>query len=316
MLQDYPMSGSDPKSLNDRFALADQLRFTPGPGGLPIAAITNRHGSASVCIHGGHVTSYKPIGHDEVLWVSSLSKYQPGKAIRGGIPICWPWFADHPTQPEKPAHGVVRAMMWEVLDTRVVKEDQTQILLGISDNEQTREIWPHPFHLTVAVTLGPRLSVELVGIHRGDKEAVYGGALHSYFSIGSISDTVVRGLEGCTYIDKTDSFKHKTQQGVVRVTGEADWVFLDTTADCLIEDPLKKRCIRIAKSDSRSTVIWNPWSDKAAGMADFGNDEFRAMVCVEAANAGNDVVTLAPGQTHRMGTQISVEPFPPTKPAP
>jgi len=241
------------------------------------------------------------------LWVSRQAIYTPGKAIRGGIPICWPWFADHPTDSGQPAHGLVRNRMWEVLDTAVVEGGQTQIRLGVSDNSQTREIWPHSFRLTVTVTIGSQLKVDLVGVNTGDKTMVCGGALHAYFSVAAIDQVVIHGLDRCTYIDKVDALKRKQQEGPVKITGLTDSVYLDTTDDCVIEDQSKSRRIRIAKSNSRSTVIWNPWSDKAAGMSDFGDQEYLTMVCVETANAANDVISVGPGQTHHMGTRISIE---------
>ena len=295
------------ESLNEQFAVPDHARFEAGPGGLPIVVITNKHATATVSLHGGHVLSYQPTGHEDVLWVSRQSKFESGKAIRGGIPICWPWFADHPTDPSKPAHGIVRTAMWKILATNVIEDDQTQVRMGISDTPKTREVWPHPFDLTVTVTVGPQLQVDLAGVNKGDKNIVCGGALHAYFNVSSASEIAILGLDGCTYINKVDAFKQKTQQGPVKITALTDSVYLNTADDCIIEDPGKTRRIRVAKSGSRSTVVWNPWSEKATGMADFGDDEFRSMVCVEAANAADDVATVAPGQAHRMGTQIGVE---------
>lgn len=295
--------------LNDRFSIQDQLNFESGPGGFLTAVISNNHASATILLYGGHVLSYCPTRHEEVLWVSGQSLYQPGKAIRGGIPVCWPWFADHPTDPNKPAHGFVRNAMWHVLETNIVNSSQTQIQLGISDHEQTRAIWPHPFQLTITVTVGPQLSVHLAGLNNGSEPIVCGGALHTYFSIGHIDQTTIAGLENDTYIDKVDAFKQKRQDGPVRITQLTDSVYLDTTADCVIEDPMKRRRIRIAKSDSHCTVVWNPWKDKSRTMADFGIDEYQETICVEAANTANAVVTVEPGQKYRMGTRISVEPF-------
>ncbi len=301
------MSHSQPQRLNERFAIPGRVKFDIGPGNTPVATLSHSDGSATVSLHGGHVTSYQPAGHKEVLWISRLAKHQPGKAIRGGIPICWPWFADHPTDPEKPAHGVVRGEMWQVHDTGTLDGDQVQIRLTMTDSIQTRTIWPHPFQVTVAVTMGRRLGVEVVGVHGGDHSAVFGGALHCYFAVQSVGHITIQGLEGRSYIDKIDSSKRKIQQGPVTITDETDRIYVDTPGQCVIEDPQMGRRIHIAKTNSRSTVIWNPWSDKAARMTDFGDDEYHKMVCVETANALDDVMTLAPGQAHRMGTQISAE---------
>lgn len=248
------MATPKPETLNESFAIPGRLTFITGPGGLPVAMITHRHAQATVSLLGGQVTSYRPRGHDDLLWVSGQSRFEPGKAIRGGIPICWPWFADHPTDPTKPAHGIVRGSMWDVAQTRTTQDDQTQVRLEITDSEATRAIWPHPFHLTATITVGQDLTVELVGVNRGDQVAVCGGALHSYFSVEEVGRVAVRGLEGCTYIDKTDSLKRKTQEGPVKITGPTDWVFLDTEADCVIEDPSKGRRIRV--SNQRAGPRW------------------------------------------------------------
>lgn len=301
------MSEISPDILNERFALGDQLQFQAGPGGFPIAMVRNAHATASVCLYGGHVLSYRPTDQDEVLWVSSQSLYRHGNAIRGGIPICWPWFADHPSDPGKPAHGFVRNAMWKVLDTKMTDHGQTQIRLTVSDQEETRTIWPHRFQLTVAVTVGPQLSVDLITHNQGDQPMVCGGALHTYLGVANIDDITIGGLEATTYIDKVDDFKQKPQVGPVRITRLTDSIYINTTADCVIEDPTKRRRIRIAKSGSRSTVIWNPWSDKASTMSDFGNEEYQSMVCVESANAAEDLATVDMGQTHCLGTRISTE---------
>ena len=140
-----------PETLNESFAISDRLTFMAGPERQPVAVITNRHARATVSLHGGHVLSYQPRGHNDLLWVSGRSRFEPGKAIRGGIPVCWPWFADHPTDPAKPAHGIVRGSMWDVARTRTTHDDQTQIRLEITDSETTLAVWPHPFHLTATI---------------------------------------------------------------------------------------------------------------------------------------------------------------------
>jgi D-hexose-6-phosphate mutarotase len=301
------MNSLELQALNERFAIAGQLTFKAGSGGLPMAVIGNSHGRATVSLLGGQVLSYQPVGHGEVLWVSRQSKYEPGKAIRGGVPICWPWFGDHPMDPKKPAHGFVRTMVWKVLDASVVDQTQTRVRLGLSDDDRTRAVWAHAFDLTVAVTVGPELTVELTGVNQGEEEVVCGGALHSYFTVAEVSGIAILGLEGRTYIDKVDSLKRKVQRGPVQITGPTDWVFLDTTTDCVIEDPGLARRVRVAKSGSRTTVVWNPWKEKAAAMADFGDQAYHTMVCVEAANAAEDVVAVGPGCVHRLGTRIGVE---------
>ena len=180
--------------LHDEFAIDGHVSVARGPGGFAVLGIDNQHGSAVVCLHGGHVLSYRPSGQQDVLWVSRHSRYEPGRAIRGGIPICWPWFADHPEDPSKPAHGLVRAVPWEIRDTAVVHGDATRVRLRTTDTEASRAIWPHRFEITVTVTVGSQLQVQLTGLNCGDRPMVCGGALHAYFAVGSAQDIVIRGL--------------------------------------------------------------------------------------------------------------------------
>jgi glucose-6-phosphate 1-epimerase len=241
------------------------------------------------------------------LWVSAKSAFRPDKAIRGGIPVCWPWFADHPTDPRKPAHGFVRAAAWDVVAAEPGGKDATQIRFRIADDERTYALWPHRFELELVVSVGAALGVDLVIRNTDEAPFTSGGALHSYFGVGNVEDVAIHGLDGRTYVDKVDRLERKVQHGPVRIGAETDRVYLDTTTECLIEDPGERRRIRITKAGSRSTVVWNPWREKAAGMSDFGDDEYLRMVCVETANAGDDVVAIPPSGEHVLTTCIGVE---------
>lgn len=299
------MSIMNPQSLDEQFAIADHISFLAGPGDLPIAEIRNTHASAAVAINGGQVLAYDPHGQEPVLWVSQHAIYEPGKAIRGGIPVCWPWFGPHPTDSSQPSHGFVRTHPWNVIATSIVGDGATQVRLGISDSDVSSPVWPHPFALQLVVTVGPTLEVELIIQNPGDAPFTWTGALHSYFNISCITDVHVHGLDGVTYIDKVDDRQRKVQQGSIPFAAETDNVYLDTEATCRIEDLDWRRSIEISKSGSRSTVVWNPWIAKSQSLSDFGNEEYLGMLCVETANAEDNAVTLAPGQEHRMRTVIS-----------
>lgn len=298
----------DLETLGRRFEVTDHVTFAAGPGELgPVARVANRHATASVALHGAHVMAFQPRDQQPVLWVSAKSAFRPGKAIRGGIPVCWPWFADHPTDSTKPAHGFVRAARWSVVGTEVVDDDATRVRLRLADDDATRALWPHRFALELAVTVGRSLDVALAIRNPGDAPFTSGGALHSYFTVGDVTRIAIHGLDGRTYVDKVDRLARKVQQGAVRIDAETDRVYLDTTADCVIDDPGLRRRITVAKAGSRSTVVWNPWRAKAASMADFGDDEYPGMVCVETANAGDDVVSVPAGGQHVLRTTIRVE---------
>jgi D-hexose-6-phosphate mutarotase len=291
--------------LNNQFAVP-HLSFKIGPGGLSVAEIKNRQASARVALLGGHVLSYQPAGQSPLIWLSKASRFQVGQPIRGGIPLIWPWFGPHDTDPTKPAHGFARTRLWRVLGTRIVAEGANQLRLGLADDETTRDLWPHPFRLELVITVGASLSLELIA-HNNDSQAVVCGlALHTYFAVSDIDQINVFGLEDKVYVDKVDGQQRKRQAGPLTFSGETDRVYLDTTADCLIDDPGLGRRIRLAKSGSRSTVVWNPGPARSQALPDMAADGYRSMLCVETANALDDVVTIPPGEAHHLQAIISV----------
>jgi D-hexose-6-phosphate mutarotase len=300
------MLTTDPQVLNDQFGIAEHITFTASTAGLPIAEIRNSYAAASVAVQGGHVITYQPHGQQPVLWVSRLSVFEPGKTIRGGIPVCWPWFGTHPTDPSKPFHGFVRAAMWHVRGTSVGPADATEVRLGLTESEASLALWPHDFDLEIVVTVGAQLHVELIARNPGGQPFVCGGALHTYYTVGDARQIAIHGLDGRDYLDKVEGFKRRTQQGPVTIAGETDRIYLDTDATCVIDDPALGRKIEIAKRGSRTTVVWNPWAEKASQIADFEDQEYLSMVCVETANADTDVVTVAPGGEHRLSVLIGL----------
>jgi D-hexose-6-phosphate mutarotase len=297
----------DLEALNDTFAITGQLSFQVGPGGLPLAQIRNRHAAAMVSLYGAYVLAFQPHGHDPLLWFSSHGPYQPGKSIHGGIPVCWPWFGPHPTDPSKPSHGFVRTAMWNVLAAAALTGGATQLRLSLVSDEDTRDLWPHDFQLRLVVTVGAELRVELIVRNPGSAPFTCSGALHSYFAVSDAGAITIQGLDGCEYIDKVDGNQRKLQRGPVRIESETDRVYLNTAAPCTIDDPGLGRRTTIAKSGSHSTVIWNPWAEKARNLADFRDGAYRGMVCVETANAGSDTITVAPRGEHRLVAIISAE---------
>ena len=301
------MTTTELANLNEKYGIRDQLVFTEGPGELITAEISNSHGEATVALHGGHILSFRPRDCEPVLWLSRKSYFKPGKAIRGGIPVCWPWFADHPTDTDKPAHGFVRTAVWSVSETETLADDSTRLKLSVADSEETMKLWPHRFRLELDCTVSDVLTTKLIATNTGSKPFICGGALHSYFNISAVSNILIKGLEDCAYKDKVDQFRRKVQEGPVSVRSETDRIYLDTKADCIIVDSGMQRRIRVIKKGSRTTVVWNPWIDKARKMADFGDDEYNGMVCVETANADADVITLAPGGTHILESRIYLE---------
>lgn len=295
------------QTLNQRFGLADQLTFVAGPGDLPTARIHNRHARAEICLLGAHVLSFQPHGEEPVLWLSGESNFAVGKPIRGGIPVCWPWFAAHPTDSSKPSHGFVRTALWSVAATRSLEDGATQVELGIDSNDETLALWPYRFELRLTVTVGTTLTVELISRNPGEAAFRYTGALHSYFTVSDAAGIAIHGLADGDFLDKTEGFARKTQRGPIQISGPTDRVYLDTDAECVIDDPGLGRRIHIGKSNSHTTVVWNPWSSGAIRLPDFGDDEYRGMVCVETARAAEDVATVPAGGEDQLTARIWVE---------
>jgi D-hexose-6-phosphate mutarotase len=295
------------QALNQNFAIANHLQFVEKEGGLVFAEINNAHATASIALQGAHIVTFQPNGEAPVIWVSKFAKFAPGKSIRGGVPICWPWFGPHKNDSKLPGHGFARTVPWQVLESKAMEDGATFLRFGLIANDTTRAQWPHACTVHLEVSVGKALRVELVTTNSGKESFQLGEALHTYFHISDVAQMTVRGLEGCEYLDKVKDFARFTQQDGINIESEVDRVYVNTAADCLIEDKGLNRVIRIAKQGSQSTVVWNPWTEKAYKMGDFGQDGHRGMVCVESGNAMENVVTLAAGETHRLVVVYSVE---------
>jgi len=293
--------------LNQRFALAGLLTFQEGPGGLTVAKITSPQGEAMISLSGGHVMSWNPAGEKPVLWLSAYAKFAPLKSIRGGVPVCWPWFGPHATDAGFPGHGFARTVPWHVVASDATAEGVVSITLELEQPEATRAQWPHASSARLTVSVGRELGLALSTQNLGAEAFVLGEALHTYFAVGDIRRAPIQGLSGCTYLDKVAGGTRQVQEGAITIGSEVDRVYVDTESDCTIDDASLGRRIRIKKSGSRSTVVWNPWSAKAEKMGDFGPEGHLGMVCVESGNALENVVSLAPGEEHVMSCVYSVE---------
>ncbi len=301
------MSMFDIDTLNQQFGIAEQLSFELKAKDFPIVNISNASAHASIALQGGHLMTYQPQGQAPVIWLSQDAKYVVGKSIRGGVPICWPWFGPHAEDASQPGHGHARTVMWDVLDTTALDAATTQIRLQLQMTENTHRHWSHNTPVQVCITVGANLQVELVTRNDTEQSLTISEALHTYFNISDISDVRILGLEDTSFLDKVEGMQRKTQQGVVNIASEVDRVYLNTAADCVIEDPGFKRCIRIQKTDSQSTIVWNPWIENAKKMGDLGEQGYRRMLCVESGNALENSVEIAPGESHRLAVVYSVE---------
>lgn len=278
--------------LNARFAIDSVARFDAGNGGLARLAITTGDADATLYTHGGHVTHFQPRGAEPVLWISDASHFADGKAIRGGVPVIFPWFGAREGDPAAPAHGLVRTAEWTVTAVDRLDDGRVRVTLTIT---------AEAFDVVYRVTVGRQLHMEMIVTNTSDAPATFEQALHTYLNVGDIHRVGVRGLAGVTYIDKVGAFTRKTQGDTpITFAGETDSVYLDTDAEVRVDDPVLGRAIVVGKVGSRSTVVWNPWVDKSKKMSDFGDDEWPGMVCVETANVADNAVTLDPGAAATM----------------
>ncbi len=285
--------------LDRRFGIPGIARVVEGHGGLAKVEITTPAAAGEMYLHGAHVTSWQPQGVEEVLFVSSQSRWEDGRAIRGGIPICFPWFANKADDPSAPAHGFVRTKSWR-LESIVQNGDAVTIAMSTQSDAGTKKWSPIDFHLLHRATFGLELQLELVVTNTGPTELRFEEALHSYFRVGQIEKVRLQGLDKVTYLDKTDLNREKTQHGAVAFGSETDRVYLNTRQTIDLEDDSFNRHIHIVKANSLTTVVWNPWVQKARNLSDFGDDEWMYMVCVETSNVSDFAVKLAPGQEHTM----------------
>ncbi|MGB8168973.1 MAG: D-hexose-6-phosphate mutarotase [Chthoniobacteraceae bacterium] len=281
--------------------------FHAGPDGLTRLRVASALATAEITLDGAHVTHFQPAGAAPVLFLSRSSHFAPGKPIRGGVPVCFPWFGPRAGHPESPAHGFARVHCWEAESLAAEESGSVTAILRLASDEQTRAHWPHDFIARLRIDVARQLTITLHVENTGPAQFQFEEALHTYFAVSDIREVLITGLEGAAYIDKTDSLKRK-QLGSehLRLAAETDCVFPATTATCIINDPALHRRILVEKSGSQTTVVWNPWIAKAAAMPDFGDDEWPQMLCIETANTGDDAITLAPGSTHSMSATISL----------
>lgn len=290
----------------------EQLEKFASPGRIvfredelsPVAVLVSPYGAAEVALYGAHVLSCRPTGHAPVLWLAQSYKgVRQGEAIRGGIPVCWPWFGPSAKQ-GLPSHGFVRTRFWSVTGAETDK-DSTSITLSLASSDETLAIWPHEFLLNLTVTVGKSFDVELETVNTGKEPFAITEALHSYFRIKDISDILVTGLDGEPYLERAPGGADAVQVGAIAFSGETDRIYPRHAGAAIITDDGAGRRILVEKTGSAATVVWNPWTDKAARLGDISGDEWRRFVCVETANAGGDPIEVAPGASHRIAARIS-----------
>jgi glucose-6-phosphate 1-epimerase len=273
--------------------------------GLPSVRVQTGEASGLIFLQGAQLAEWVPAGQSPIIWLSEKAIYQPGKAVRGGVPICFPWFGENAEHQQYPAHGFARTTEFKYLGARLDDSGRVELELSLEDDDATYRLFPHPFEARLRVALGRTLELGFTVSNRGSDPFSFEEALHSYFHVADVREASVVGLHGATYHDKVRGMAEFSENAVeLRLTGETDRVY-DSVAACTIVDTVGKRSLRVEKSSSQNTVLWNPWSERAAGLADFGANAWPRMLCVESANVGGSRISLAPGESHTLRVVIS-----------
>ena len=278
-----------------------QIEIAPG---YPVLEIDHPAAMARIALHGGHVMDWTPAGEKPVLYMSPDAVIEPGKPIRGGIPICWPWFWPRSADETKPAHGFVRTEMWGVEEV-MSATDRVEAVLRLAGSEATQKVWPHEFALQLRISIGAQLEVALVVRNPGAAAWTMTGALHTYFCVADATKAVIRGLHGTQFVEGRLSPEKRWQNGPVKIDQEVDRIYISDAA-VEVEDVAGARTLVIEKSGSRSTVVWNPWIEKSKRLSDLPDEAYPNFLCVETTNAGEDSITIPPGGEHKLLSRVRV----------
>jgi D-hexose-6-phosphate mutarotase len=287
--------------------MVSKILFKKLANNMVVLEIENSLATAVVSLYGGHIVSWQPKSQSKpVLWVSELVKFQQGKAIRGGVPICWPWFGVHPSQASLPGHGYARITDWELTSVQTLTNGATELTLSLGKSDQSEAHWYGDVRLTLKLTIGDILEIVLTTFNESEQEITFTEGLHTYFQISDIANIRVLGLEGSDYIDLVNHDEVRSQQDAITFDGALGRIFLSNQSTCVIEDSVFSRQTRIEKNGSNSTAVWSPGLAVASKMDDLGAAGWRDMVCVESANALKNRVTLEANKSHEHHAIYSV----------
>jgi glucose-6-phosphate 1-epimerase len=304
----------DIQTLSEHFAISGVLSFTKTEHGLTQAIITTPACTAELYLQGAHLAGWQPTGKSPVLFLSERSAFESGKAIRGGVPIIFPWFGARTATPDSPrtdgpSHGFARAALWKLAFAAVAGDD-LHLTLTLGPNEASRELGFDNFQLAYKLILGAELRMSLTVANPGTAPLRIEEALHTYLSVGDARQISIRGLSNTEFIDKTDGFKRKHQSDpTLKLSGETDRPYLNTEQTVTLDDPVLKRRIAVAKTGSKTTVIWNPWAEISTKLSDMSPDGWQQMVCIETANVASNAILVQPGEHHTMQAHITVQEF-------
>jgi glucose-6-phosphate 1-epimerase len=294
-----------PQELDSRFGIPSRAQVVASASGTPKIRITTQQCTGEMYLYGAQVTSWKPANTPEVIFLSSKAVFTAGKAIRGGIPICFPWFRAKTDDHQAPAHGLVRTKIW-TLESIDQNSGAITVAMSTLSDADTKKWWPHDFRALLRVTFSAELKLEFTVTNTGATAFRFEEALHTYHTVGDIHKTRIHGLDGVSYLDNTNSNRENKQSGDVVISAPTDSAYVNSQTAFDLLDPALNRRIHVAKKNSHTTVIWNPWIEAAHAMADFGDDEWQQMLCAEAANIMANAVDLPAAKSHTLTVTMSV----------
>ena len=285
-----------------RFEIPGRVTMLEGNGELPKIEVTTDSSTAEIYLHGAHITDFKRNGEPPLLFTSQFSRFRKGQAIRGGIPIIFPWVG---AREGEPSHGFARLSEWELHEATALPEGGVTLRFSLPEVAENAT-WP-PFTANYVVRVTNALEVELIITNASpDEEFSFETCLHTYLAVGDIADVTISGLKGATYHDRIDnSAQKKDHSDALRIASEVDRTYLDTKSTVEVSDGKFQRKIRVEKEGSASTVVWNPWIAKSQQMPDFGNEEYKQMLCIESGNVAKNRVVLPPGRSSVLKVRLS-----------
>jgi len=264
--------------------------------------IFNASARAKIALQGAHLFHYERVGEDPLLWLSKKSLFKTGKAIRGGVPVCWPWFGKNPADRELPQHGFARTSVWNLLEVKEIDGHTTEVVLQLLPSAGSLQLWPRKFELLLTITVDRELVLSLTTKNCDAQAFEITAALHSYFAVENVEKVHVEGLADKSYFDSVTGEECK-QQGDITVYKEVGRIYRKVDYPVTLYD--QTRTIHVDAQGSSSVVVWNPWEDKCVAMADMEDDAYKTMLCIETANAPGNAIQLAPGEEHTLTSIVS-----------
>ncbi len=285
---------------------AKPVELAAGNGGLSLAKIQTPWSAAEIYPHGAHVAGFQKNGEPPLIFMSHKSHFAPGQPIRGGVPICFPWFGNRDGEP---SHGFARITEWQLVKTSAAPDGAVTLHFALPEIPG-RAAWKN-LRVEFVVTVSDKLTMELIAMNDScEKTLEIENCLHTYFHVGDIGKVSLTGLQGAAFLDNAagGNGERKIQdEAALRIAKETNRIYLDTTSDVEIHDEKLKRVIRVEKSGSNSTVVWNPWTTQKLP-DDFDPAEYSQMVCVESGNVKQNKILLAPGKSSTLKVVISSRP--------